>query len=217
MSWGHFSPAWVVRGMGLTRFNGGRSVGKHIAALKCYLAIASLVVFKTKTADISITAFETMTGCSRPMVILGIRVLNENSLVLIDRTRHTHRYTLTGFDRTEKDPFSKVPQLVRAVLSQLPNRGESALSAIKLLVLFLALRNTKSGSAKISHERIRDYSSLQAKRIRQGIDHLVNHGLIHVGEEESTYAGHPINVYTMRGDFLGGRRSGAQELPTQSD
>ncbi|WP_181303753.1 hypothetical protein [Rhodanobacter sp. PCA2] len=180
-----------------------------MAALKCYLAIASVLDFKTKSTDISLTSFELMTGCSRPMVVHGIAILEDAGLVLVDRTRRTYRYTLTGFEGTSNAPFTKVPEQVRGALGQLPNRGESALSAIKILILLLALRNNSTNIARIAHQKIREYCGMQARYVRQGIDHLVNHRLVHVhmGEKSSASGGHPVNFYALLGDFVGNRRA----------
>lgn len=204
--WGHFPPSWVLRDRGLVEFSAGPSSGVHIAALKCYLAIASILDFNFKTAVISITELEGVTGCSRPMVVNGIKVLEGHGLVVVDRSRRVHCYTLLGFENVPKPAFSKVPKSVQVVLQHLPNRGETALSAIKILMLLLALRDVRSSTARVGHERIRDYCGMQPRYVRPGIDHLVNHRILHVAEEQGRRSGHPFNVYTIRGDFEGARQ-----------
>lgn len=160
MSWGHFPPSWVLDGNELKAFRAGATTGQHIAALKCYLAIAGVVNFTTKAADVSLTALEDITGCSRPMVIRGVRVLADRHLVTVDASNLTHRYTLDRFDDALKPRFSKVPELVSTQLCELPNRGQTALSAIKILILLLTLRDNYSNRAMVRHDKIRSYCGM---------------------------------------------------------
>jgi len=63
--------------------------GSAIAAIKCLLAIALSNEKLFSTADVSITELEMITGLSRPMVIRGIKKLEEMEIVRVERTRRT--------------------------------------------------------------------------------------------------------------------------------
>jgi hypothetical protein len=206
MSWGTFPQAWVVVERGLVGFTAGENTGKHVAALKCYLALAAYADWESKEVRFSLSDLEIVTGCSRPMVVAGTKCLAEHALVEINKDGVINNYRLLGFP--EAGGFSKVPlELMLKQLRNLPNRGESALSALKVLMLLLAFRSNVSATASLGHIKMRNYGGMRTSQIRAGIDHLVNHRMIHVNADHAeSDAGRPANLYTILADFNRGAR-----------
>jgi len=204
VSWGTFPTALVTEG-GLIAFSAGPNTGMHIAALKCYLAIAIYCDFHSKQAALSLAELEWLTNCSRPMVVKGTQFLAAQGLLKIHRSGASNVYTLQGF--AAKGHFSKVPwKLMHTQLRKLPDRGATALSALKILFVLLAFRDDVTNRASISHIKIRNYGGMKTGDVRAGIDHLVNHYLVHVSEDEDAIEeGRSAHSYTVLDGFYGKR------------
>jgi hypothetical protein len=205
MKWGSF-PRWV--GEKLTEFTAGQNAGAHMAALRVYLALALVADFSSRTASISWTALQQLTGLSRPMVMKGIATATGAGLIEVDTSHRMHSYRLLG--RDNEASFTKVPLSLSSTLSQLPARGFHALDALKVYMTLLTVRGRDSQSAVISHKKIAAWSGVQARRVRAAIDVLINHHLVHVTSVESATTGHPHNEYHLLGF------SNARAVPSSS-
>lgn len=203
MSWARMDSSWVRDGR-LHWLRTGAATGASIAALKVLLTIGAHTHFDTCEAELSLADFELVTGLSRPQVIKGIRMLEGLHVISVRKTSHIHVYKL---ENAHEPPWSKVPtDKIRARLKHLPNRGETALAALKMLVLFLVLRDGSNNRATVSHEKIVIYTGIRTNHIRAGIDHLVNHEFVHVHLEEKfgRVTGRPTNSYELLARFDGG-------------
>jgi hypothetical protein len=193
--WGSF-PRWV--GNKLTDFPAGKDAGAHMAALRVYLALALVADFDTRVASLSWTAFERMTGLSRPMVKIGITTAEKAGLIAIDTSSHTHSYRL--ITQPDDTTFTQVPLLqLKGSLPKLPTRGFHALDALKVYMTLLTVRLRNSDRAAISHTKIVTWSGVQPRRVRAGIDVLINHHLVHVVSAESKETSYSYNEYQLLG------------------
>lgn len=211
MSWARMDSTWVRDG-GLMALRAGADTGANTAALKVLLAIGAHTHFSTCEVALSLADFELVTGLSRPQVIKGIRVLKELRVVTVDQTSHIHGYKL---ENAHEPPWSKVPtDKIRARLQHLPNRGETALAALKILVLFLVFRDGATNRATISHDKIVAYTGIRPKHVRAGVDHLVNHEFVHVHLEEKfgQTNGRPTHSYELLARFDGGAAASLRPL-----
>ena len=121
-------PTWWVREPGLTDFLGGGKSGASIAELKTYIGLTVLADFKTKKVKTSISDLELLTGLSRPMVIRGIKGLENRGMLNVVRDGHINHYELiiSGTD----DKWGKVPNdALRLHLPEIINRGAATLAA----------------------------------------------------------------------------------------
>lgn len=210
MIYGTF-PDWWVREpfRNLARFPGGPRSGTSIAALKVYLAISTLAKYTTHRTETSIDDLEAMTGCSRPKVESGIRLLESLALIDVDRSVKPHGYTLSGHASSAR--LTKVPaELLRKQLRHMPNRGASALAAMKLYVAMLVMRlnpdRTKGIGyyhARVMHTTLQEATGIRPQHVLSGLDHLFTHDLLHrrIERDDEAGAGHPCNVYQLRGRF----------------
>ena len=196
--WGSM-PLWWVNGGRLTEFNAAPGhLGVNITALKLYLLLAVKVRFETKSATLSYSDIELGLDVSRPMIRPALERLVALGLLDVKRGRTNELTLLWG---GEERRFAKVPSdLVSALVRELSLRSRTCLAALKLYLYLLNCRENKSSLARIAHKTLQEKTGVRPNEIRRGLDHLVNHKLITIiTDEPSENAGHPVNVYKIRG------------------
>jgi len=177
---------WWFRDFFLLSNLKANDIGKGIAVMKCLIALSVLIDFKTRSTDSSLSDLEFITGLSRPMVIKGLEWLNEERIISIDKSSHVNRYTLLSHDSDDK--WAKIPvNVVRKNLKGISNRGVAPFAALKIYLTLVSLRFKENDSVKISHEKLREYTKIQATHVRKGLDVLYSSSMIHVvlGEERT--------------------------------
>ncbi len=211
-TWGSYPTWWVKAGVLPHLDARAGSVGRHISALKLYLAIALQVDFKTRRATLTVDELIELTNLSRPMIRPGLHVL-ENLGVIETVRRYRHEYAqvaIPGDQRWMKIPHEKG----RIALRALPNRGASVLAALKIYLVLLHVRNSIGPFATISHETMQKLTGVRPDKVKSGIDHLVAHALLHVvQDDERSQPGRPVYIYKLLGLF--DRRG--YEAPTESN
>lgn len=191
-------PSWWIRDEhSLKRFKGGMCSGASIAALKCLLAIVLMSEFSTQRAKVSYSDLMALTGLSRPMISRAISKLEREGIVEVCREGYINVYKLLV---GQNDSYwAKVPHdRVNKALSEIPNRGEAPLAALKIYIMLLASRWNKTREVLISYDNLRDLIGVQKFRIRSGLDILFSHLLLHVKQAEGE---HTHNIYTILGDL----------------
>lgn len=205
MTWGRIDSQWVFES-GLKDLPAGVLEGTHIAALKVLLTIGAYLHYPTNKSKLSITDFEEVTGLSRPQVLKGIKKLVDIGVIEKDRTGYIHVYKLHISDdrRWAKVPKDKITKSLRS----LPNKGYTALAALKILVLLLVLRSKHDDRSRISHVKIVEYTGIATGKVRAGIDHLCNHHFLHLylDDSRSKGEGRYAHSYQLLGDFIGSFR-----------
>ncbi|QSX78113.1 hypothetical protein [Agrilutibacter solisilvae] len=185
----------------LKRLGAGESTtGRSIAALKVYLAIALSADELFAKVQVSLTQLEVLTGLSRPMVIAGIRALEELGALGVDR--HGYRSTYRLIESEDRKQFSKLPRdIVRARLKNVPNGSAEALAALKVYLTLLTVRQRNSHLAPVSHRRIQAYTGIRPATIAKGTSILIEHGLVRHSNRPSFTGpdGHPVNNYYVIG------------------
>lgn len=202
MTWGRIDSRWVIE-KGLKGLTAGNFEGEHIAALKVLLTIGAYVDYSTNKSTLSLTDFQEVTGLSRPQVLKGIRRLQELEVIEKDASGHIHTYKLHISDAGR---WAKVPKgKITNDLSSLPNKGSSALAALKILVLLLVLRSPRDNLSNIGHLKIVEYTNIATNKVKAGIDHLINHRFIHIHHVDapSKGEGRYSNSYRLLGNFTG--------------
>ena len=195
-------PTWWARDeQGLKRFKGGANAGTSIAALKCLLAITLMSEFSTQRAQISYTGLMDLTGLSRPMIPGAIGKLESEGMIKVCRRGYINTYQLLA--RPDDKEWAKVPHdRARRALSEIPNKGEAPLAALKIYIQLLANRWNDKREVEISYDKLRDYIGVQKLRIRPGLDILFSHTLLHVKQVEGEGpSSQTHNVYTILGDL----------------
>lgn len=202
-------PSWWTRNGSMSRFHGGKQAGTSIAALKCYLAIALLADFETRTAKVSYTDFIRLTGLSKPMIPRALTKLVAEELIEIDKSGHTSIYELALVLEEGKSGltkrWAKIPEdRLRAALKSIPNKGDKPLGALKVYIQLLAGRSNSSPYVRLTYEKLRERTGLQKLWIRPSLDILFNHMLVHITKSEDLdFPGekHAHNIYRIVGDL----------------
>lgn len=198
-------PTWWFREEKLKNFIGGQQAGESIASLKVLITIALHIDYHTLEAEVSFSTFEDITGLSRPMINRGVKKLELEKIVKVDRSGNTNRYILDSESTDTR--WAKMPlDLVKRKLRLIQNRGVPALGALKIYLSLLALRDNSTDQVKVSYEKIRNWTGLQATHIRPSLDILFNHSIIHIQKSEELdfdaddRSSH--NIYRVMGNLM---------------
>lgn len=163
----------------LNPFSAGRLTGVHIAALKCLLALGLKNNFKTKEVSLSLQQLRDLTGLSKPMVIRGIRRLIELGIVLKleqDKTNIVSKYKLVFIERR----FTKIPYVhLLDQLPHFPNKGIYVLTALKIYLILLQVRENSSKKVMISYHRFSSYG-ISRKYVSKALEILITNDLISI-------------------------------------
>jgi len=124
-----------------------------------------------------------MTALSRAKLSGGLGVLAERGLIEREPDGRSS-YWMAGYDPTEG--WAKFPArgLYRygtiAAFDEVKLRLPAELDALKLYFLFASRRDRATNMAKITYDRIEDYSGVARNGIRRALSVLAAHGLIHI-------------------------------------
>jgi len=186
---------WVRKGFLLTAFRGGKETGVSIAALKCVMAISTVVNFYSRKGQISYNELEDVTGLSRPMVQRGISALEEMGILKVDRG-HSNEYEL--LIAADDSYWTKLPVArIHRELREIPNRGAVPLAGLKIYLFLLSHRKNDSLSVSTPYTVFCDMLGIQRTHVRSGLDILYSHSFLHVTPRER--AGSDANLYTVLG------------------
>ncbi|WP_260844190.1 hypothetical protein [Stenotrophomonas rhizophila] len=203
-AWGSFH-SWPVGPLALGPLRGGANklTGRHIAAIKVFIAVAIEVDFTTRSSEITNDRLAHLTGLSRPMLLPAVEILEDRGVLKFDNSGYRNRFTQAP--SAEDKRWTKVPvDLATKAMQQLPNRGVTVLAALKIYLKLLESRSNGNSKTLISHRKLVEAMSLPSRDVAAGIDHLVVNRLVHVRQHPAlNSAGHPVNEYNLLGPFNG--------------
>lgn len=178
-------PNWWFRNELLFTQLKASQVGEGNAAMKCLLGLSILIDFHSRDVSVPITGLEKLTGLSRPMVLTGLKRLKSLDIIKVDSSHYRNVYEITCIEGDKN--WAKTPSdLLRKKLQDISNRGIAPFAALKIYITLLSLRYRDSVDVHVSHETIRDYTKLQTRHIRAGLDVLFSCSMIHlIPREES--------------------------------
>lgn len=197
-------PTGWCRAYKLKSFRGGSQTGESISALKVLIGIAILKhEFHSDEVELSYSKLESLCGLSNPSISKGIKKLEREGIINVDREGNTNKYS---FASCEDNKWAKMPfDLIYKNLKTLSNRKQSTLGALKIYITLLMLRDNKSREVRISYEKIRNWTGLQNIHIRPGLDILFSHSIIHIQKSEELDINNvrtPHNVYKIMGNLM---------------
>jgi biotin operon repressor len=230
MAWGSFHPTVVsTKKLALLRTEAGKD---RLIALKVWLALLFTVDFSSRNSSNNMVSLEKLaqrTGMRKPTVLKAIGVLEKFGWLYVERSRRGNTYTV--MDRPEvfvdgglfvervtpntlgsgKRLFTKVPDVAKAFIRDIPSRGRIPDAALALYLVLLKYREngTQNVFDGLPHTTLRDLTGIQPKDVRAGLDLLVNHRMIHVLEAEDLNEKvlrngafrQPRNRYRLKGAF----------------
>lgn len=138
-------------------FPAGRTTGVCIAAIKCLLVFGLFNDFKTKQVSLSLSEIEKITGCSKPMIIKGINHLLANGIVTRieqEKTNVKSKYIINFPSKK----FTQIPHYHLCYnLRTFPNKGITALVALKAYLILLKFRKNDTSNTEISYTGFAKY------------------------------------------------------------
>ncbi|TAL01112.1 MAG: hypothetical protein EPO08_11395 [Rhodospirillaceae bacterium] len=163
-------------------FRWGKGEGAdNIAALMALAVIAHQTDQKSGIARITYDDFETTTTLSRAKVSRGLKLLNERKIVALEPNGRS-TFNLTGFNLPSG--WGKFPtkglysQGTIAAFRHMHLRVPAELDAIKLYFLFVSRRDNDTNMAKISYDKIEEYSGVNHNNIKRALSFLSVHSLV---------------------------------------
>lgn len=199
--WTKLPNEWI-EGRGLKEFRWVAGQGAdNLAALMTYTVILNHIDPGSGLANLTYDALCEMTSLSRAKVSRGLDVLSGCSLV---ERRAGGR---SGYQVKNYEPdvgWVKFPArglygngVVRAFTNfRLRHRAE--LDAMKLYFLFASRRDRRSNMAKISYEKIEEYSGVHREHIKRALTILGANSLVHIEHVPSgAYADGVASAYRL--------------------
>lgn len=182
--WVRLPTGWIMSD-GLTEFRWNAAEGSdNVAALMALIAIAHHADDETVSANVTYDKLAEATTLSRAKLSAGLKVLEARGIIT-RKADGRSSFTLAGYDPTRN--WAKVParRLYTAggrisFFKELSLRKAVELHALKIYLLFLAMRDRKTNMALISYDRIGDYTSVDRSRITSAISLLAANSLIRI-------------------------------------
>lgn len=155
----------------------------------------------TGVAELTYDALCEKASLSRAKVSAGLGVLADRGLIL----RHSNgrsRYHLENYDPSSGWAQFPARGLYRngviAAFSEFRLRVRTELDALKLYFLFASRRDRQTNMAKITYDKIEEYSGVQRDYIRRALSLLAAQGLVHVEQVPSALSENGVaNAYRL--------------------
>jgi hypothetical protein len=172
---------WIEK-RGLKDFRWARGEGAdNIAALMALTVIAHQADQKSGIARVTYDDFETKTTLSRAKVARGLTLLKERQILALEPNGRS-TFHLTGSNLPSG--WGKFPnkglysQGTIAAFRNMHLRLPAELDAIKLYFLFVSRRDNDTNMAKISYEKIEEYSGVNHNNIKRALSFLSLQNLV---------------------------------------
>jgi hypothetical protein len=178
---------WILTGNGLIKFNQKLMLADNIMALMCLIVIAHKADIETGRAQITYDEFEIALNKSRSLISRGLKVLLD--LQIVSKGLSRSEYLLESYDlnlahsnqayRWAKFPCSHLYSGSRLdFFADLTLRGKAELDALKLMLLFAALRDNHTNLAMVSYDTIVEKTGIIRERIKRALSLLSINGII---------------------------------------
>lgn len=215
MAWAKIPTAWITHDSKLPGFSWKQHGSNATAALILFIALAIRLnqskIGKKVGQDRSRPSFrasyenlQTLTALSRAKIAAGLHFLKELEMINVSRKGRMNQYLLRGI--TEYGNWAQLPQTHLLGPGGLPFskfqlRHRNELNALKLYLLLLAYRNTKTNFTALGYDKICDLSGLMKNDVPPALSLLINLDLVRVEQDEpiNGEVGRPHNRYRIRG------------------
>lgn len=212
MAWAKFPTRWI-HNSGLKGFSWKRYKGDATAALLVLIALCiqrnlngrSDATFPANDASAFATydQLQSLTGISRAKLAAGLRLLI--AYQVIKKEPAQSMYSLPGVSLA--GDWAKLPQAHLMTSGSIDAfqhftlRGQTELDALKLYMLLIAMRSSHSGFAHIGHDKLVEYTGVQANKVKRAKSFLIANDLIHVENDPNATNNklRPPMRYSIRG------------------
>jgi hypothetical protein len=209
--WGKM-PCWWQTQPWIHRLIRRTAPGAAIAALKLYIAFCMRANFNPQQGlpagcvKLPLARLSRLVGLSKPMVILGLRALQEWGLV----RRLSQRPAIYQLhDYMTCDYWTKIPSGYLyggregiALLVRMSSRGSRRLLALQMYLYLAAIRNARTQKARVSYDKLSEVLGVGRNEISAAISMLVEDELVTVRVADAAEVknlARPSNEYWLRG------------------
>lgn len=201
LTWVKMPSTWIENG-DLKGFRWERGGGaNNIAALMLYAAMLHRIDAETGLSKGTYNQFTDVLNISREKVSRGIDVLLAHKLINSDNCAQSE-YRISNYD--PDGGWAKFPckRMYRSGLiwgfRDFKLRKREELDALKLYFLYVSRRDRQTNHAKISYEKISEFTGINRTAISTGNTILAVNGLIHTMQLTSGQSEHGIvNAYRL--------------------
>jgi hypothetical protein len=199
--WVRLPTGWITKESGLTafRWNQGRGAD-NIAALMALAVIAHHADDDTGLSRLTYEQLCRFTHISRAKMSKGLDILAERGR--IERTcEGRSSFRIADYDKQKGWAMLPAKRLYLSghipAFSDFKLRSLAELNALKLYFLFAAFRDTAKNYARISYDKIEEYTGMDRSKIKGGLSCLSTTGLIHIDYLPSAGGEHVSHVYRL--------------------
>lgn len=187
--WIRLPSAWILEDNRLIDFHHKDGLADQIMALMCLTVIAHEAHQATGYVRVTYDQFEAALGKSRSLISRGLQVLHDKKLIASGQKRSEYQLPHFDMDAALTEPeyrWCKIPcrsmynGSTLTFFSSLTLRSRTELDAMKLFLLFAALRDRKLNIAMISYEKIPDRTGIPKERIKKALSLLSVNGIVFV-------------------------------------
>lgn len=172
----------------------------NLAGLMLLVAIAHHTEQDTGVTRLSYDQIEEATGISRAKIAAGLSVLEKNEILERNIGRSVHR--LANYDKNRG--WGKLPAKGLYIgkridaFDEFNLRKKVELDAMKIYLLFVAMRSNETNLAKIGFEKISEYTGVYRNDIKHAMSFLAASGLVYVEHVPSNTNNYGIaNAYRL--------------------
>lgn len=166
---------------------------RSIAGLMLYIALLHNVheqatsLHPAGTARVSYTDLQDITGLSRTVIAAGLRKLEEQNIIRINKEGKTSTYQLVDayFEKEwGKLPFRALYKSGKSIgfFYDLKLRKKVELDALKVYLLIVAFRDSALNYMSMAYPKISEYTGVQKNHIKSAVSFLVVNNLIQVDQ-----------------------------------
>lgn len=204
-SWKRLPTNWIKGNgldhgsMGLRQFRWSQGNGSSCTAALMLLIVIAHHADDEGSARLTYDLFNSCTTLSRAKISSGLEILNTIGIVLRAGGQR-NAYKLANYDRTgwgmlpAKKLYDNSGQI--RFFKELSLRNRTELHALKLYLLFIAMRDNDTNMAQISYNKIEEYLGIPREHIKSGLSLLAANSLIHVEQIPSREKG-VFNAYRI--------------------
>lgn len=167
-------------------FPAGHTTGTCIAAIKCLLIMGVHCDFYSKEVSLSLGELEKHTGCSKPMIIKGIKYMIDVGIIRRlnqEKTNVKGKYVINFTSHR----FTQIPYNISFDLAEFPNKGVVALVALKAYLVLLKFRKNQQNYTDISYKGFANYH-INLRYLKRALAILITLGYIDIHKKNNVYS-----------------------------
>jgi DNA-binding transcriptional ArsR family regulator len=183
LDWVRLPTNWIVEERGLLNFRWQKDKGANNVAALMTLIVLAHHADDNGTGELIYDQICAATGLSRSKVSGGLVTLAAEQIV-VRKMNGRSTYRLEGYQRNRG--WGKLPARGLydgnriAAFDHFHLRRDTELNALKLYLLFVAMRNNALNVARIGYEKIREYTGIRQNKITAALSFLTSVGLVYV-------------------------------------